>query len=249
MTKKLMTLMCCLLGVLSLAAQTTTVKLKSTQVVSNTWELELGTSQDKVVANTADRGVVVRASGTFSMLNIHFPEFPNRFQLGGGVTLSAAYEHPIALRGVIGAGVGGSFDKTVALDKTYYYRNLSLSSVYAEVYYGFKAQNGFFLNLGIQGGYTPPVLSLTAAPEWEGGLKLRRLSPYQCKGGNVWFVGRVGYCYEAWEFALSLRYAMVSQFGEAFSYPMLTTEQESSYRDVRSRHLTAGFSVGYRFGL
>ena len=223
--KRLFTLLLALVGCTALSAQT------------HTADSELS------------RAVVVRATGNFTMVNVHFPEFPNRFQLGGGASLAATYEHPIATRGIIGAGLGGSIEKTSALDPEYYYRTLTLSSVYAEVYYGYIARSGFFMNLGFQGGYTPPVLSHTAAPDYEGGLKLRRLSKYACKAGNVWFTGRVGYTFGSWEVALALRYAMVSPFGEAFSYPMLTAEQESSYRDVLSRHLSAGISFGYRFGL
>ncbi len=193
--------------------------------------------------------VVLRAGGNFSMVNIHFREFPNRFQLGGGATIAASYEHPLAPRTVIGAGLGGSFEKVNSLDESYYYRDMMLSSVYAEVYYGFRAERGFFFDLGLQGGYTPPVLSTTNAPYWEGGLKLRRLSRYACKGGNVWLAGRVGYSFGPVELALSLRYGLISQFGEAFPYPMLDYEDESAYRDVLSRHLCVGLSVGYRFGL
>ena len=126
------------------------------------------------------------------------------------------------------------------------YLMMRQSDVLAVVYYNFIAECGFFINLGIQGGYAPPILSLTAAPDYEGGLKVRRLSPYQSKAGNVWFLGRIGRNFGKWEVALSLRYALLSPFGEAFPYPMLTAEQESAYRDVRSRHLAAGVSVGYR---
>ena len=193
--------------------------------------------------------VVVRASGNFSMINIHFREFPNRFQLGGGAKLAAAYEHPIAPRAIIGAGAGGSIEKVFAQDKTYYYQNMMLSAIYAEVYYGYRSASGFMFELGLQGGYTPPIITYTNAPAYEGGPGLRRLSPYACKGGNIWFTGRVGYYFGDIELALDLRYAMISQFGEAFAYPMLNYEDENAYRDVLSRHLGIGISIGYRFGL
>lgn len=183
------------------------------------------------------------------MVNIHFPEFPNRFQLGGGAKLTATYEHPLAPRAVIGAGLGGSVEKVMAQDKAYYYRNMTLTSIYAEVYYGFRAESGFMFDLGMQGGYIPPVITFTNAPSYEGGPGLRRLSPYACKAGNVWITGRVGHYIGNVELALELRYALISQFSEAFPYPMLDAEQESAYRDVLSRHLCVGFSVGYRFGL
>lgn len=197
----------------------------------------------------AKPAVMLRVGGGFSMVNVHFTEYPNRFQLGGGASLSAAYEHPLAPRALLGAGVGGSVEKVSAQDKEYYYRNMTLSSIYAEVYYGYRAQSGFMFDLGLQGGYTPPIIAFTNAPAYEGGPGLRRLSPYACKGGNIWFTGRVGYNFGDVELALSLRYAMMPQFGEAFPYPMLNAEDESSYRDVLSRHLGVGLSVGYRFGL
>ena len=206
-------------------------------------------TSDNLRTQVAQPSVVLRAGGDFSLVNIHFAEFPNRFQLGGGATLSAAYEPPLAPRAVIGAGVGGSFEKVHSLDKSYYYRDMMLSSIYAEVYYGFRAEHGFFFDLGMQGGYTPPILSTTNAPYWEGGVKLRRLSRYACKGGNVWLAGRIGHSFGALELAISLRYALISQFGEAFPYPMLNYEDAQAYRDVLSRHLCVGVSLGYRFGL
>ena len=239
--KKLLILLATLVGAATLSAQNYTEMATITGAMASSNEVKTTSLTPEV-----SRAVVLRASGNFSMVNIHFAEFPNRFQLGGGATLSAAYEHPISSRTLIGAGAGASIEKVTALDKTYYYRNLTMSSVYAEVYYNFVARNGLFVNLGIQGGYAPPILSLTAAPDYEGGLKLRRLSPYQSKAGNVWFLGRIGRNFGKWEVALSLRYTLLSPFGEAFPYPMLTTEQESAYRDVRSRHLAAGVSFGYR---
>ena len=239
--KKLLILLATLVGAATLTAQNYTEATTITSAMTTTSE-----SKTTSLAPEVSPAMVFRASGNFSMVNIHFTEYPNRFQLGGGATLSAAYEHPIAPRMLIGAGAGASIEKVTARDKSYYYRNLTMSSVYAEVYYNFIAECGFFINLGIQGGYAPPILSLTAAPDNEGGLKVRRLSPYQSKAGNVWFLGRIGRNFGKWEVALSLRYALLSPFGEAFPYPMLTAEQESAYRDVRSRHLAAGVSVGYR---
>lgn len=239
--KKLLILLVTLVGAATLSAQNYAEAATITSAMAPTDEVK-ATS----LAPEVSPAMVFRASGNFSMVNIHFTEYPNRLQLGGGATLSAAYEHPIAPRMLIGAGAGASIEKVTALDKSYYYRNLTMSSVYAEVYYNFIAECGFFINLGIQGGYAPPILSLTAAPDYEGGLKVRRLSPYQSKAGNVWFLGRIGRNFGKWEVALSLRYALLSPFGEAFPYPMLTAEQESAYRDVRSRHLAAGVSVGYR---
>ena len=243
--KKLLILLATLVGAATLSAQIQTQTQTEMTVITGTM-MYLKETQNTSFIPEVSPAVVLRASGNFSMVNIHFTEYPNRFQLGGGATLSAAYEHPIAPRMLIGAGAGASIEKVTARDKSYYYRNLTMSSVYAEVYYNFIAECGFFVNLGIQGGYAPPILSLTAAPDYEGGLKVRRLSPYQSKAGNVWFLGRIGRNFGKWEVALSLRYALLSPFGEAFPYPMLTAEQESAYRDVRSRHLAAGVSVGYR---
>jgi hypothetical protein len=199
------------------------------------------------IRQIAHPGVALRASGNFTMVNVHFKEYPNRFQLGGGATLSAAYEHPLNARAIIGAGAGGSLEKTNAMDADYFYRTLTMSSIYAEFYYGFRGENGFFFDLGMQAGYTPPILSFTTTPE--GGPALRRLSPYACKSGNVWFAGRVGKRFGPWEAAFSARMAMISPFGEAFPYPMLDYEDESAYRDVRARHLTVGVSLGYFFDL
>lgn len=240
--KKLLILLATLVGAATLTAQNYTEATTITSAMASANDEVKATS----LAPEVSPAMVLRASDNFSWVNIHFTEYPNSIQLGGGATLSAAYEHPIAPRMLIGAGAGASIEKVAALDKSYYYRNLTMSSVYAEVYYNFIAECGFFVNLGIQGGYAPPILSLTAAPDYEGGLKVRRLSPYQSKAGNVWFLGRIGRNFGKWEVALSLRYALLSPFGEAFPYPMLTAEQESAYRDVRSRHLAAGVSVGYR---
>lgn len=240
--KKLLILLAALVGATTLSAQNYSEMATITGAMATAPE-----AKTTSLAPEVSRAVVLRASGNFSWVNIHFTEYPNRFQLGGGATLSATYEHPISTRTLIGAGAGASIEKVTALDKTYYYRNLTMSSVYAEVYYNFIARSGLFVNLGIQGGYAPPILSLTAAPDYEGGLKVRRLSPYQSKAGNVWFLGRVGYNFGKWDVALSLRYALLSPFGEAFPYPMLTAEQENNtYRDVLSRHLAAGISFGYR---
>ena len=142
--------------------------------------------------------VVLRASGNFSMINIHFREFPNRFQLGGGAKLAAAYEHPIAPRAIIGAGVGGSIEKVFAQDKTYYYQNMMLSAIYAEVYYGYRAASGFMFDLGLQGGYTPPIITFTNAPYYEGGPGLRRLSRYACKGVIYGLRGGLATVLEMW---------------------------------------------------
>ena len=238
--KKLLILLVTLVGATTLTAQNYTEATTITSAMASANDEVKATS----LAPEVSRAVVLRASGNFSMVNIHFTEYPNRFQLGGGATLSAAYEHPIAPRMLIGAGAGASIEKVTALDKSYYYRNLTMSSIYAEVYYNFIARSGLFVNLGIQGGYTPRMITLTAENDYKG---LARLTQYQCKAGNVWFLGRVGYNFGKWDVALSLRYALLSQFGEAFSYPILTADgKDNAYRDVLSRHLAAGISFGYR---
>lgn len=185
---------------------------------------------------TPSKAVAVRTGGDFTFVDVSFKEFSNKIFPGGGGWLSASYEQPIAPKCIMGFGVGGSFESTRGNDQSYYYKRLSLGSIYGQVYYGFR-YNHLFANLGMQLGYVPPVLTRISSGT-------ARMTTYQYRPVNGWAFAQIGYTTGRWDVGVNFRIAMMSEFKEAYTFPII-----DGYRTVRSRWLSVGITAGYRFEL
>lgn len=188
--------------------------------------------------------VAVRASGYASMLGLKFETldggmFNPRPFMGGGAALGAAYEHPIAPKGIIAGGAGASWDKQLMNDSrdNAFYSYFTKTTVYAEIYYGLRL-NHFYLNAGLRGGYSP-----LCTTEYRNGKEMYRgqLTKYHYTPGNVWALLQTGYTTGRLDIGLDLGYGLLSHFQEGIAFPVL-----NDWRQVHTTYLNAGVNISWR---
>ncbi len=161
--------------------------------------------------------------------------------LGGTGYLGAAYEYPVSYNCAVAGGIGVSYGKastSVGRDASFY-SYFSMTSIHAEIYYALRLQH-FYCNVGLRAGYMPLMVTEYGKG---GGIMFRgRMNGNHYTRGNVYGLIQAGYTTGRIDIGVDFNYALLSQFKEGFSYPVV-----GSYNVVRTRHMNVGLSLAYRF--
>jgi len=160
--------------------------------------------------------------------------------LGGTGYVGAAYEYPVSHNCAVAGGIGVSYGKALASQgrDAAFYSYFSMTSVHAEIYYALRLPH-FYCNVGLRAGYMPLLVT-----EYRNGKNMfkGRMNGNHYTRGNVYGVIQLGYTTGRIDVGVDFSYALLSQFKEGFSYPVV-----GSYNVVRTMHMNVGLNFAYRF--